>query len=320
MTSDIRFGTDGWRAVIADDFTYANLYRVADAAGRVYAAEDPGGLVLVGYDTRFEAESFARAACRGPGCHRSHRAPPLPIPWQVRSCDAPAKRCRPSLFMLKVSRGSYRMQELAVEYEVLGVLHETAVPVPQPLVHVQNRPLGFLLMENAAGRSATDVLRDASSRDQRDHIAMAIGSMLATIHHLPVGPFSWQECIDGQLLRAEHHLEERVMSRAEFRAKGITGDPVKELERLKATCPAPGTVAIIHGDFRPKNILLDGERITSILDWSLTDLGDPWYDLATMFGYLDADGQQVLLNAYGLNVIDRERLDWFRSLSVFLAV
>ncbi|MEN6387660.1 MAG: phosphotransferase [Candidatus Cryosericum sp.] len=224
------------------------------------------------------------------------------------------------LFMLKVSRGSYRMQELALEYEVLGVLHETAVLVPKPLVHVQNRPLGFLLMENAAGRSATDVLREASSRDQRDRIAMAIGSMLATIHHLPVGPFSWQGCIDGQLLRAEHHLEERVMSRAEFRAKGIAGDPVKELERLKATCPAPGTVAIIHGDFRPKNILLDGERITSLLDWSLTDLGDPWYDLATMFGYLDADGQQVLLNAYGLNVIDRERLDWFRSLSVFLAV
>jgi phosphomannomutase len=62
MTSDIRFGTDGWRAVIGAGFTYDNLRRVADAAGRVYAAENPGGLVLVGYDTRFEAESFARAA------------------------------------------------------------------------------------------------------------------------------------------------------------------------------------------------------------------------------------------------------------------
>ncbi len=58
----IRFGTDGWRAVIGDDFTYVNLRRVADAAGRVFAADHPGGLVLVGHDTRFEAESFARAA------------------------------------------------------------------------------------------------------------------------------------------------------------------------------------------------------------------------------------------------------------------
>lgn len=62
MSADIRFGTDGWRAVIAEDFTYENLRRVADAAGRVFAEDAPGGLVLVGYDTRFEAGSFARAA------------------------------------------------------------------------------------------------------------------------------------------------------------------------------------------------------------------------------------------------------------------
>ena len=223
-------------------------------------------------------------------------------------------------FVLKIARGAYRMQELALEYDVLKLLHGTAIPVPKPLVHVQNRPHGFLLMEHAAGRSGTDVLREAGSRDDRDRIAMALGSMLSTLHHLPVGAVTWQECIDGQLLWAEHHLQEKVMSRAEFRAKGITGDPVKELERLKATCPAPGVVALMHGDFRPKNVLLDGERITSVLDWSFTDVGDPWYDLATMFGYLDAAGQQVFLNAYGLEAVDRERLDWFRSLSVYLAV
>ncbi|MHB8050976.1 MAG: phosphoglucomutase/phosphomannomutase family protein [Coriobacteriia bacterium] len=62
MSTDIRFGTDGWRAVIGADFTYDNLRRVADAAARVIATENPGGLVLVGYDTRFEAGSFASVA------------------------------------------------------------------------------------------------------------------------------------------------------------------------------------------------------------------------------------------------------------------
>jgi phosphomannomutase len=60
--SPIHFGTDGWRAVIGDDFTYANLRRVADATGRVFAADHPGGTLIVGYDTRFEAASFAAAA------------------------------------------------------------------------------------------------------------------------------------------------------------------------------------------------------------------------------------------------------------------
>jgi len=69
MSPDIRFGTDGWRAVIGEDFTYANLRRVADAAGRVFAEDSPGGLVLVGYDTRFEAGTFARVAAEVLAAH-----------------------------------------------------------------------------------------------------------------------------------------------------------------------------------------------------------------------------------------------------------
>lgn len=67
--TDIRFGTDGWRAVIGDDFTYESLRRVADAAGRVFSEDNPGGLVIVGYDTRFEAGSFAAAAAEVLAAH-----------------------------------------------------------------------------------------------------------------------------------------------------------------------------------------------------------------------------------------------------------
>src|SRR5450756_566112 len=66
-------------------------------------------------------------------------------------------------FVLKVARGAYRMQEIALEYDCLKLLHGTEIPVPKPLVHVQNRPVGFLLLEHAAGRSATDVLRETGS-------------------------------------------------------------------------------------------------------------------------------------------------------------
>jgi phosphomannomutase len=59
---EIKFGTDGWRAVIGADFTYDSLRRVADATGRVFAKDHPGGCILVGYDTRFEAGAFAEAA------------------------------------------------------------------------------------------------------------------------------------------------------------------------------------------------------------------------------------------------------------------
>jgi phosphomannomutase len=57
----VKFGTDGWRGIIADDFTYANV-RVAAAAiaNYVLAHEDAAAGVCIGYDTRFGSKSFAK--------------------------------------------------------------------------------------------------------------------------------------------------------------------------------------------------------------------------------------------------------------------
>jgi phosphomannomutase len=57
----IKFGTDGWRAVIADDFTFANVRIAAEAiAAYIHAKEDPRKGVCIGYDTRFGSKAFAR--------------------------------------------------------------------------------------------------------------------------------------------------------------------------------------------------------------------------------------------------------------------
>lgn len=60
--TQIKFGTDGWRGLIADDFTFANVRRVAAAiAGYVVKHEDPTRGVVIGYDTRFLSDRAARA-------------------------------------------------------------------------------------------------------------------------------------------------------------------------------------------------------------------------------------------------------------------
>jgi phosphomannomutase len=62
-TALIKFGTDGWRAVIADDFTFDNVRRVAGGiASYVLKHEDASRGLVVGYDTRFGSPRFARAA------------------------------------------------------------------------------------------------------------------------------------------------------------------------------------------------------------------------------------------------------------------
>ena len=57
----VKFGTDGWRGIIADDFTYENV-RVAAAAIANYVLEheDAKAGVCIGWDTRFGSRSFAK--------------------------------------------------------------------------------------------------------------------------------------------------------------------------------------------------------------------------------------------------------------------
>ncbi len=60
--TEIRFGTDGWRGVIAEDFTFANARTVAHAIARyVVRNEDARKGVLIGYDHRFAADRIAEA-------------------------------------------------------------------------------------------------------------------------------------------------------------------------------------------------------------------------------------------------------------------
>ncbi|HEY5068271.1 MAG TPA: phosphoglucomutase/phosphomannomutase family protein, partial [Candidatus Acidoferrum sp.] len=59
----IRFGTDGWRGIIADDFTFENVRRVAAAiSSYVLKHEDPRRGLIVGYDTRFASKPAAYIA------------------------------------------------------------------------------------------------------------------------------------------------------------------------------------------------------------------------------------------------------------------
>ena len=93
--SPIKFGTDGWRAIIADEFTFANVRACAQAAARYFreAGAATRGIV-VGYDTRFASEEFAVAvvevlAANGVPVQLCDRAAPTPvIGFHIRRLNA----------------------------------------------------------------------------------------------------------------------------------------------------------------------------------------------------------------------------------------
>ncbi len=63
----IKFGTSGWRGIIAEDFTFAGVRAVSQAIGEYVQGQDAGARsrgVVVGYDPRFLSEAFAAEAAR----------------------------------------------------------------------------------------------------------------------------------------------------------------------------------------------------------------------------------------------------------------
>lgn len=94
--TNIKFGTDGWRAVIGRDYTYENVERVAQAYADYLATNGAGrnGHVVVGYDRRFSSEDFARRAAEimaGNGFTVSlfNESAPTPlISWAVKELKA----------------------------------------------------------------------------------------------------------------------------------------------------------------------------------------------------------------------------------------
>jgi len=64
-SGEIKFGTDGWRGIIADDFTFPNVRKVTRAiASYLETAYSQDRPVLIAYDTRFLADEFARTSAQ----------------------------------------------------------------------------------------------------------------------------------------------------------------------------------------------------------------------------------------------------------------
>lgn len=95
MAQTIKFGTDGWRGIIADDFTFENVRRVAGAiSSYVLKHEDRARGIVVGYDTRFASKQAARitaeaiAAAGIPATLASDYIPTPAISFAVKSRGA----------------------------------------------------------------------------------------------------------------------------------------------------------------------------------------------------------------------------------------
>lgn len=152
----IHFGTSGWRAILAEEFTFGNARRVVTAIGRTLEAEGRAGeLVLIGYDTRFLAGRFAREAARiltraGFRAEMSNRPVPTPVlAFEIRRRQAAgainftASHNPPQYLGIKFSTsdGAPALPEITSRVEAhIAEIGELPPPAEDPVVSFDPAP------------------------------------------------------------------------------------------------------------------------------------------------------------------------------------
>ncbi|MBC5767092.1 phosphotransferase family protein [Ramlibacter albus] len=175
------------------------------------------------------------------------------------------------------------------EFRVLSALQATDVPVPRARAFCDDpQVLGsmFFVMDRVQGRLFSDPTLPGCTPEQRKAIYASMVDVLARLHavdYKDIGLADYGK--PGDYLQRQVELWTRQFQAAQ------TEDlrPMQQLgDWLAANVPAEGRTSIVHGDYRPNNLLVHPTEphVLAVLDWELSTLGDPLCDLAyTCFCY-----------------------------------
>lgn len=164
--------------------------------------------------------------------------------------------------------------------EAVLIRAAAAAGVPVPAVVAELQPEHGLGEGFVMQRLAGETLGRRVAAAHRPALAFQCGQALARIHALPVQAVP----ISSLGLRQSQPAEE-VRQQAEWHACHGTVRPVFQLALrwLADHAPSATRLALVHGDFRNGNLMVDlqaeGGALVGVLDWELAQLGDPMADL-----------------------------------------
>jgi aminoglycoside phosphotransferase (APT) family kinase protein len=180
--------------------------------------------------------------------------------------------------------------DMAREHRVISALRPTKVPVPGTVTLCQDTEVigaPFYVMEFVPGtpyRSAAQL--DLLGAERTGAIADALVDTLVDLHTVDPDAVGLSDFgrPEGFLARQVRRWTKQLDS---SRSRDLAG--IDRLhEGLAKALPESGPAAIVHGDYRLDNVLVDGaDRITAVLDWEMSTLGDPLTDLALMVAYAE---------------------------------
>ncbi|MEU7595034.1 phosphotransferase family protein [Streptomyces sp. NPDC039022] len=182
--------------------------------------------------------------------------------------------------------------DMGREFRVISALHPTAVPVPEALLLCEDEEvLGapFYVMELVEGVPYRTAEQLAGLGPERTRgVVLSLVDTLVALHAVDPAAVG----LDG-FGRPDGFLERQLRRWG----KQLAASKNRELpgiyalhEALGAALPASPAPAVVHGDYRLDNVLVGADdRITAVLDWEMSTLGDPLTDLGLLVMYSEQE-------------------------------
>ena len=169
------------------------------------------------------------------------------------------------------------------EYRVLSALAGTDVPVARTYALCEDAAVigtAFFLMEYVEGRILWNPAMPGMARGQRAAHYDELNRVLAALHRVDYGAIGL-----GDYGKPGQYIA-RQIARWSKQYQAGTAPPIPAMDRLIEWLPRhvpPGEeTSIVHGDFRPDNVIFHPTepRVLAVLDWELSTLGHPLSDFA----------------------------------------
>ena len=169
------------------------------------------------------------------------------------------------------------------EYRVITALGRTTVPVPRTYALCEDDSVigtAFYVMDCVHGRVFSDPELPGVSPVERTAIYDSMNDVLARLHTVDYAAIGL-----GDYGKPGNYFSRQIHRwTSQYRASETEGFEAMErlIEWLPAHLPSDDTTTLVHGDFRPGNLIVHPTqaRVAAVLDWELSTLGHPLADLA----------------------------------------
>ncbi|HEX5225690.1 MAG TPA: phosphotransferase family protein, partial [Solirubrobacteraceae bacterium] len=172
----------------------------------------------------------------------------------------------------QLERGGKLSGEAPPQGPLLIAAADAGVPVARVVAHGSSHPLlgaGWTVMEALPGSADPKRILGGEEAPRAEELLDQIAAALAAVHRMPThGGIAPVASDPLALVRGMHESLGEAHPTFELAFRELAGER-----------PAARGPALVHGDFRMGNLLVDEHGLTGVLDWELAHVGDPAEDL-----------------------------------------